>query len=75
MKTFLIILLSLLSISLSSNAQWRVMNPHPTPNTTYISSLPSDNSFITVSGQGEAIVTHDGGLNWDIVQMRGRWNL
>ena len=65
--TFLIFIL----ISLTSNAQWRVMNPHPTPNTTYIGSAPSDNSFITVSGQGEAIITHDGGQNWDIVQIGG----
>lgn len=58
-------------LAISAVAQWRIMNPHPTPNTTYIGSAPSENRFITVTGQGEAIVTHDGGQNWDIVQIGG----
>ncbi len=63
----------LLAILLSSLnfAQWNVLNPHPTPNTSYIGSAPSADRFITVTGQGEAIVTHDGGLTWDIVQIGG----
>ncbi len=69
-KVFLLIVLIML-ISVSSVAQWRIMNPHPTPNTTYIGSAPSENRFITVTGQGEAIVTHDGGQNWEIVQIGG----
>jgi photosystem II stability/assembly factor-like uncharacterized protein len=62
----LIIIFSVLTLG-----QWRIMNPHPTPNTSYIGSAPSANSYITVTGQGEAIVTHDGGQNWDIVQIGG----
>ncbi len=71
MKKTLFFLISLLSLAYSSFAQWRVMNPYPTPNTTYIGSAPSENRFITVTGEGEAIVTHDGGTSWDIVQIGG----
>ncbi len=50
-------------------AQWRVMNPHPSGNTTYIGSAPSANKFITVTGQGEAIITNDGGTTWNVVKL------
>lgn len=69
-KVFLPFALVIL-LSISAVSQWRIMNPHPTPNTSYIGSAPSENRFITVTGQGEAIVTHDGGQNWDIVQIGG----
>jgi photosystem II stability/assembly factor-like uncharacterized protein len=69
MKILFILFSAILIFSFSSVAQWRVMNPHPTPNTTYIGSAPSANRFITVTGQGEAIVTQDGGLNWNVVQI------
>lgn len=69
-KVFLPVALVIL-FSISLIAQWRVMNPHPTPNTTYIGSAPSADRYITVTGQGEAIVTHDGGQNWSVVQIGG----
>ncbi|HSL89494.1 MAG TPA: YCF48-related protein [Ignavibacteriaceae bacterium] len=69
MKYFTIIL-SFLFLS-SSFAQWRVQNPHPTPNTSYIGSAPSADRYITVTGQGEAVLTHDGGATWDVVQIGG----
>lgn len=52
-------------------AQWNVLNPHPTPNTSYVGSAPSVDRYITVTGQGEAVVTHDGGATWNIVQIGG----
>jgi hypothetical protein len=54
-----------------SFAQWRIMNPYPTPNATYVGSAPSADRFITVTPQGEAVVTQDGGLNWSVVQIGG----
>ena len=69
MKSFTIIL-SLLFLT-SSFAQWRVQNPHPTPNNTYIGSAPSADRYITVTPQGEAVLTHDGGATWDVVQIGG----
>jgi len=71
MKILYSALTIMLLVTSSSLTQWRIMNPHPTPNTTYIGSSPSVNRFITVTGQGEAIVTHDGGQTWDIVQIGG----
>ncbi len=71
MKILFTVLVTIFLTSFFSVAQWRVMNPHPTPNTTYVGSAPSANRFITVTGQGEAIVTHDGGQNWNIVQIGG----
>lgn len=70
MRTFSLFL-SILFISTISFAQWTSVNPHPSPNTSYIGSAPSANSFITVTGQGEAILTHDGGQTWDVVQIGG----
>jgi photosystem II stability/assembly factor-like uncharacterized protein len=69
MKYFTIIL-SLLFIS-TSLSQWRLQNPHPTGNTSYIGSAPSADRYITVTGQGEAVLTHDGGATWDVVQIGG----
>ncbi|MFO7527040.1 MAG: YCF48-related protein [Ignavibacteriaceae bacterium] len=69
MKSFTLIL-SLLLLT-SSFAQWRVQNPHPTPNTSYIGSAPSADRYITVTGQGEAVLTHDGGATWNVVQIGG----
>jgi hypothetical protein len=71
MKKILLPTALVILVSITLTAQWRVMNPHPTPNTSYIGSAPSENRFITVTGQGEAIVTHDGGQNWEIVQIGG----
>ena len=56
-------------VSLSINAQWTVLNPYPSPNSTYIGSAPSANKYITVTGQGEAILTNDGGTSWSIVNL------
>lgn len=69
MKYFTIIL-SLLFIS-TSLSQWRLQNPHPTGNTSYIGSAPSADRYITVTGQGEAVLTHDGGATWNVVQIGG----
>jgi len=69
-KVFLPIVFVILC-SVLTDAQWRVMNPHPTPNNTYIGSAPSADRFITVTPQGEAVVTHDGGLTWSVVQIGG----
>ncbi len=70
MKYFLL-LTSFLFFSTYSNAQWKTLNPYPTANTTYVGSAPSADRFITVTGQDEAIVTHDGGDTWDVVQIGG----
>lgn len=64
------LLLSLLFLS-SSFAQWRVQNPHPTGNTSYIGSAPSADRYITVTPQSEAVLTHDGGATWQVVQIGG----
>lgn len=64
-----ILLLILITQSTNLFAQWRVMNPHPSGNTTYIGSAPSANKFITVTGQGEAIITNDGGATWSVVKL------
>lgn len=69
MKYFTIIL-SLIFIS-TSLSQWRLQNPHPTGNTSYIGSAPSADRYITVTGQGEAVLTHNGGATWDVVQIGG----
>ena len=66
----LTIILFLITISLL-NAQWKLQNPSPTGNTTYVGSAPSADRFITVTGQGEAVLTHDGGQTWNIVQIGG----
>lgn len=53
------------------HSQWTVLNPHPTGNTTYIGSAPTADRYITVSGQGEAVITHDGGATWQVIQIGG----
>ncbi len=57
--------------SYSAVAQWTSLNPHPTGSTSYIGSAPSADRYITVTGQGEAIVTHDGGATWSLVAIGG----
>ncbi|MFC2103322.1 YCF48-related protein [Bacteroidota bacterium] len=66
-----LIFLFLLVFSLTSFAQWRFLNPYPTANNTYIGSAPSADRYITVTPQGEAVLTHDGGATWDIVKIGG----
>ena len=71
MKNVFLLIVLVLSLSVLTFAQWRVMNPYPTPNATYVGSAPSADRFVTVTPQGEAVVTHDGGLNWNVVQIGG----
>ncbi|MDP3831420.1 MAG: YCF48-related protein, partial [Ignavibacteriaceae bacterium] len=59
-------LFSILSV-ITLNGQWISLNPHPTANNTYIGSAPSSDRFITVSAQGEAVLTHDGGATWQVL--------
>lgn len=71
MKVLLLLFVFSFLPTLLFSQTWRVMNPHPSPNTSYIGSAPSAERYITVTGQGEAIVTHDGGNTWEIVQIGG----
>ncbi len=71
MKKMLLLLFVASFITSNLFSQWRMMNPHPTGNTNYIGSAPSADRYITVNGQSEAIITHDGGLTWKIVQIGG----
>ncbi|MBI2420393.1 MAG: T9SS type A sorting domain-containing protein [Ignavibacteriales bacterium] len=50
-------------------AQWQVANPSPTANTTYVGSAPSAATFVTVTGQGEAVLTHDSGKTWQVMPL------
>ena len=71
MNKILLPITVLILIANFSLGQWRIMNPYPTPNATYVGSAPSADRFITVTPQGEAVVTHDGGLTWNVVQIGG----
>jgi photosystem II stability/assembly factor-like uncharacterized protein len=64
-------LLLVFLLTFTAYPQWTVLNPHPTPSTMYIGSAPSADRYITVTPQSEAIVTHDGGATWQIVQIGG----
>jgi len=66
-KLFTIVIIFL--ISFSNYSQWSVLNPYPSPNTPYIGSAPSPNKYVTVTPQGEAILTTDGGTTWHVKQL------
>jgi len=57
--------------SISLTAQWTVLNPHPTPNVIYASSAVNENHFVGVTGQGEAVVTTNGGNTWHVLPIGG----
>lgn len=65
MKKHLLFFLIICTINLFS--QWINLNPYPTGNTTYVGSAGGANHYLTVSGQGEAIFTTNGGNTWNIV--------
>jgi photosystem II stability/assembly factor-like uncharacterized protein len=68
MKLCFSFLFSILSV-ITLNGQWISLNPHPTANNTYIGSAPSPDRFITVSAQGEIVLTHDGGVTWQVAPL------
>ncbi len=51
--------------------QWTTQNPYPTANNSYGGFASSPTHFVAVTDQGEALVTMDGGSNWDIVRIGG----
>ncbi|HMN17463.1 MAG TPA: YCF48-related protein [Ignavibacteriaceae bacterium] len=71
MKKILTIIFILMTFTYPIFSQWRVMNPHPTPNALYVGSAPSADRFFTVTPQSEAVFTHDGGQTWKVVQIGG----
>ncbi len=61
----------IISIALLNAQQWTTQNPYPTANNTYRGFATNPNHFMAVSDQGEAILTFDGGANWDIIPIGG----
>jgi photosystem II stability/assembly factor-like uncharacterized protein len=71
MKNLIPFFMAILMITQTSYSQWTMLNLHLTGNLTHIGSAPSADRYITVSSQGEAIVTHDGGATWQVIQIGG----
>jgi photosystem II stability/assembly factor-like uncharacterized protein len=69
MQKFL--LLFLLALSVPLTAQWTVLNPHPTTSMIHGISTPDLNRFIGVTAQGEAVISFNGGANWQVIPIGG----
>lgn len=69
MGSKIILIFITVSLFICTQAQWTVQNPYPTPRTTYISTVPSIDHFITITNNGDLVQSNDGGINWDMVSI------